>query len=72
MEKLESFEVVNKDPSVRCIILGSTSNHFSTGMDLSVFAKWFSHHKEKCPGRAREKLENTIDFPINLHWCGSI
>ena len=62
-ELKESFEVVNKDPSVRCIILGSTSNHFSTGMDLSVFAEMVqSHHKEKCPGRAREKLENTIDF----------
>eukprot|EP00943_MAST-04B_sp_MAST-4B-sp1_P007104 g7104.t1 len=62
-ELKDSFDVVNKDPSVRCIILGSTSNHFSTGMDLSVFSDLFqAHKKEKCPGRARENLEKTINF----------
>lgn len=46
-ELKDSFDVVNKDPNVRCIILGSTSNHFSTGMDLSVFSDLFQAHKKK-------------------------
>ena len=62
-ELKESFDVVNNDSTVRCIILSSTSKHFSSGMDLAVFAEMAQSHKqEKCPGRASEKLEKSIEF----------
>lgn len=62
-ELRESFDVVNSDATVRCIILSSTSKHFSSGMDLAVFAEMAQRHKqEKCPGRASEKLERSIQY----------
>ena len=70
-ELKESFDAVNNDSTVRCIILSSTSKHFSSGMDLAVFAEMAQSHKqEKCPGRASEKLEKNIKNSFKMYVVG--
>lgn len=62
-ELADCFSEINRDSTVRCVVLGSTSGNFSSGMDMSVFGELMKLHKqEACEARAREKLDRVIEF----------
>jgi enoyl-CoA hydratase len=60
----ECFEAIHRDENSRVVVLsGGENNHFSTGMDLSVFAEMQKvASKEPCEGRKREALSNIIQY----------
>lgn len=62
-ELLDIFHHIKGDSSVKCCILRGSSTHFSTGMDLDVFAEMNKvMSTEKCEGRKREAIYNLIQF----------
>jgi len=62
-ELIDCFNIASEDPAVRACILGSTSAHFCSGMDLSVFAAMKrAAREETCPGRVRERVLKSIAF----------
>lgn len=62
-EILDVFDAVSVDATVRVAVLGSTSAHFSSGMDLSVFGEMKRvAAAESCPGRAREQTLRLVKF----------
>ena len=60
----DCFEAIHRDENSRVVVLsGGENNHFSTGMDLSVFAEMQKvASKETCEGRKREALSNIIQY----------
>lgn len=62
-ELLDVFNVIKTDSSVKVVILTGSSTHFSTGMDLEVFAEMQKlAGKDPCEGRKREALTHLIRF----------
>ena len=60
----DCFEAIHRDEASRVVVLsGGENNHFSTGMDLSVFAEMQKiAANETCEARKREALCNIIQF----------
>mmetsp|Transcript_24578 Transcript_24578/g.24817 ORF Transcript_24578/g.24817 Transcript_24578/m.24817 type:complete len:418 (+) Transcript_24578:51-1304(+) len=57
------FQAVSNDEKVRVAILSGAGDHFSSGMDLSVFAELQKlGQQESCEARRREGLKNAIEF----------
>jgi enoyl-CoA hydratase len=58
----EAFELVERDPSVKAVVLSGDGRGFSSGMDLHVFATMQKLAlAESCDGRKREMLMRVID-----------
>lgn len=60
-ELAAAFDLVERDPSVRCVVLSGDGRAFSSGMDLNVFAEMQKQAAtEPCEGRKREQLSRVI------------
>ncbi|TDH65659.1 hypothetical protein CCR75_007221 [Bremia lactucae] len=57
----KAFEMVERDLSVKAVVVSGEGRGFTSGMDLDVFAQMQTvAMEESCDGRKREKLMRTI------------
>jgi enoyl-CoA hydratase len=54
----EALAAIDRDGTVRALVISSTGKHFSAGMDLSVFSGGIMANAE--PGRKHEDLRRTV------------
>jgi enoyl-CoA hydratase len=58
-ELIEVFDAIDRDPSIRCVIVASTGKHFTAGLDLG-FAGQSLGSGDEDPGRAREAFRRHV------------
>ncbi|KAG6609969.1 Delta(3,5)-Delta(2,4)-dienoyl-CoA isomerase [Phytophthora cinnamomi] len=62
VELSQAFELVERDPSVKAVVVSGEGRGFTSGMDLDVFAQMQKvAMEESCEGRKRERLMRVID-----------
>ena len=62
VELARAFEMVERDPSVKAVVVSGEGRGFTSGMDLDVFAQMQKIvSEESCEGRKRERLMRVID-----------
>jgi len=59
-EMVEAFEQIDRDTTVRCVVISGRGRHFCSGLDLQDFATLFDTKSDLDPGRERERLRRTI------------
>ncbi|DBA00033.1 TPA: hypothetical protein N0F65_002036 [Lagenidium giganteum] len=62
VEMADAFKQIERDPSVKCVVVSGEGKAFTSGMDLNVFGTMQAvMSTDTCEGRKRERLIKVID-----------